>query len=113
MASGSSRFSPRNLYVAEMPHERRLATLLTRDEEADDLTTAKLRFDIALLAERLAGITDWLRRQPDTRDSSVGTAPQARVPARRSWRQRGGRIRSARSFRGVGGRISPVWRCPA
>ncbi|HVA38388.1 MAG TPA: hydrolase [Candidatus Dormibacteraeota bacterium] len=60
--SGSSRFSPRNRYVASVLQRGRLATLLmdllTSEEEAVDERTAELRFDIPLLAERLVGATD-------------------------------------------------------
>jgi dienelactone hydrolase len=74
--SGSSRFSPRNRRVAQELNERGLATLLidllTPEEEAVDVETAELRFDIGLLAERLAGATDWLARQPSTRDLKIG-----------------------------------------
>jgi hypothetical protein len=46
--SGSSRHSPRNRHVAQVLHEGRLATLLidllTLNEEAIDLHTARLRF---------------------------------------------------------------------
>src|SRR5216110_1795678 len=48
--SGSSRHSPRNRRVAEALREGTLATLLidllTREEEAVDVRTAHLRFDI-------------------------------------------------------------------
>ena len=48
--SGSSRHSPRNRYVARLLNEAKLATLLidllTSDEEASDMRTAHLRFDI-------------------------------------------------------------------
>jgi putative phosphoribosyl transferase len=74
--SGSSRHSPRNRYVAQVLNEAKLATLLvdllTPDEEAIDLRTAHLRFDIGLLAERLVGVTDWLTQYPDTRHLRVG-----------------------------------------
>jgi hypothetical protein len=54
--SGSSRFSSRNRYVARLLNVGNLATvlvdLLTADEEAIDVRTAHLRFDIGLLAER-------------------------------------------------------------
>jgi len=74
--SGSSRHSPRNRHVARLLNEAKLATLLidllTSDEEAIDLRTAHLRFDIGLLAERLVGATDWLAYYPDTRDLRVG-----------------------------------------
>src|SRR5215210_3107410 len=64
--SGSGRHSPRNRYVAQSLREAGLATLLidllTSEEEAVDLRTRHLRFDIGLLAERLVGATDWLTR---------------------------------------------------
>src|SRR5919107_2702686 len=66
--SGSSRHSPRNRYVARVLNEAKLATLLvdllTPEEEAVDLRTAHLRFDIGLLAERLVAATDWLGGPP-------------------------------------------------
>jgi putative phosphoribosyl transferase len=74
--SGSSRLSPRNRYVARLLNEAALATLLvdllTPQEEAIDLQSAHLRFDIGLLAERLVGATDWLAQRPDTRRLRVG-----------------------------------------
>jgi putative phosphoribosyl transferase len=74
--SGSSRHSSRNRYVARLLNEAKLATLLidllTPDEEAVDLRTAHLRFDIGLLAQRLVGATDWLIHHPDTRHLRIG-----------------------------------------
>jgi pimeloyl-ACP methyl ester carboxylesterase len=74
--SGSSRHSPRNLYVAQLLNEEKLATLLvdllTPDEEAVDLRTTQIRFNIDLLAERLVGVTDWLTEHRDTRRLQVG-----------------------------------------
>lgn len=74
--SGSSRFSPRNRHVAGLLQEAGLATLLmdllTTEEEAADRATGHLRFDVGLLAERLVAATDWLNRQPETRDLAVG-----------------------------------------
>jgi putative phosphoribosyl transferase len=68
--SGSSRFSPRNLYVADMLENAGLATLLmdllTPAEEREDERTARLRFDIALLGERLIGAVDWLATNGET-----------------------------------------------
>lgn len=65
--SGSSRFSPRNRHVAEALNSGLvgtiLADLLTKEEEAEDLQTAGLRFNIRLLAQRLISITDWVGRQ--------------------------------------------------
>ncbi len=56
--SGSSRHSPRNQQVARTLRAAGLGTvlfdLLTEAEEAQDMKTRHLRFDIALLAGRLA-----------------------------------------------------------
>lgn len=74
--SGSSRFSPRNRFVARALREAGLSTLLldllTPDEEAVNEQTAQHRFDIELLASRLLVATDWLVSAPRTRDLSVG-----------------------------------------
>jgi dienelactone hydrolase len=74
--SGSSRHSPRNRHVAQQLNQAQLATLLvdllTAEEEAIDLRTAQLRFDIGLLAARLAAVTDWLVQYPDTRLLRIG-----------------------------------------
>ncbi len=74
--SGSSRHSPRNQYVAGVLHESGLATLLldllTPEEEAVDLRTRHLRFDIELLAQRLVNTTDWLARAQDTGNLPIG-----------------------------------------
>ena len=74
--SGSTRFSPRNRYVARLLNKRRLATLLvdllTPAEEEQDALTGRLRFDINLLADRLVGVTDWAGEEPDTRQLSLG-----------------------------------------
>ena len=92
--SGSSRHSPRNRFVARSLRDAGLATvlidLLTAQEEQDDATTGRLRFDIRLLADRLVGITDWLGAQPDTRGlplgyfgASTGAAAALEAAARR------------------------------
>jgi putative phosphoribosyl transferase len=74
--SGSSRHSPRNRYVAEVLQQAQLATLLldvlTPEEEAIDEQTARLRFDIRLLAERLILAVDWLREREDTAALPIG-----------------------------------------
>jgi putative phosphoribosyl transferase len=65
--SESSGRSPRNRAVAEGLRLARLATLLvdllTPGEAAVDAQTARLRFDVARLAERIVGATDWIARQ--------------------------------------------------
>jgi len=74
--SGSSRHSSRNRFVAQELNRAGLATLLmdllTLEEEAVDVRTRHLRFDILLLAERLVGATDWLVQNSDTRKLSIG-----------------------------------------
>ncbi len=74
--SGSSRHSPRTQYVARVLREAGIATLLidllTEEEEAVDLRTQHLRFDINLLATRLVGATDWLEQNPKTRGLRIG-----------------------------------------
>lgn len=74
--SGSSRHSRRNQYVARVLESRGLATLLidllTPDEEAVDDRTAEYRFDIEMLAGRLAAIVDWIRRQKETSALPIG-----------------------------------------
>jgi putative phosphoribosyl transferase len=74
--SGSSRHSSRNRFVAGELQSAGLATLLidllTAQEEAVDMHTAHLRFDIGMLAERLVGATDWLGRNPETKSLRVG-----------------------------------------
>jgi len=74
--SGSSRHSRRNRRVAEHLQRAGLATLLfdllTADEEVLDAATAELRFNISLLADRLASATDWVATQPDVGALPVG-----------------------------------------
>ncbi len=70
--SGSSRFSPRNTYVAEVLQQHGIGTLLfdllTREEDQDYET----RFDIALLTRRLLSATAWLQANPATQSLKIG-----------------------------------------
>jgi dienelactone hydrolase len=72
--SGSGRFSPRNRAVASLLVNAGLATLLmdllTVEEEAADLRTGHLRFDVALLGRRVVSTIDWLAHQ-----AAVGQLP--------------------------------------
>ncbi len=74
--SGSSRFSPRNTYVAERLYAAGSATLLfdllTAEEEKRDTLTAELRFDIPLLTRRLVAATHWTRAQPQLQALKIG-----------------------------------------
>lgn len=70
--SGSSRFSPRNAYVAEVLQQQGIGTLLfdllTRVEDQ----TYETRFDIKLLTQRLLSATAWLQNNPKTEGLSTG-----------------------------------------
>jgi putative phosphoribosyl transferase len=72
--SGSGRFSPRNRAVARVLLEFRLATLLvdllTEQEEAEDVRTARMRFDVELLGARVVAAIDWLAA-----DAAIGDLP--------------------------------------
>jgi putative phosphoribosyl transferase len=70
--SGSSRTSPRNAFVARTLHDAGIGTLLF-----DLLTPAEdrvhaTRFDIALLAGRLAEATVWLREEGGVANAPLG-----------------------------------------
>jgi len=64
--SGSSRHSSRNRFVAHELQSAGFCTLLmdllTEEEERVDDRTGHLRFDIELLAGRLAGARQWLKK---------------------------------------------------
>jgi dienelactone hydrolase len=74
--SGSSRKSPRNQSVARQFVEAGLATLLfdllTPEEEQWDRRTGKLRFDVLLLARRLALATNFVREREETHSLRIG-----------------------------------------
>lgn len=106
--SGSSRRSPRNRQVADALQEAGFATvlldLLTEEEGALDARTRELRFDIDLLAARLAGAVDWVATRDDlaarpvaTFGASTGAAAALIVAAQRPQAvhavvSRGGRV---------------------
>lgn len=74
--SGSSRFSPRNQFVAKALREKKLGTflidLLTAEEEEFDELTRALRFDIDLLANRLLEVTRWMLKDSRTQSLHIG-----------------------------------------
>jgi putative phosphoribosyl transferase len=74
--AGGSRHSSHNQYVAQKLHEAGFATLLmdllTEDEERIDAYTARLRFDVPLLAGRIESATGWVLSQPRMKDFDVG-----------------------------------------
>jgi putative phosphoribosyl transferase len=112
--SGSSRFSPRNQYVARVLQEAGFVTLLidllTPQEEEQDRSTGYVRFNIDLLSERVVQVTNWLTAQPGIKDLKIGyfgastgaaaaLVAAARLPlVVRVVVSRGGRPDLARSF---------------
>jgi len=70
--SGSSRFSPRNTFVASVLHEAWLGTLLfdlLTEQEAIDRTNV---FDIRLLADRLLAAVRFVSEHEQTRHLPLG-----------------------------------------
>jgi putative phosphoribosyl transferase len=70
--SGSSRFSPRNTFVAKVLQQQGIGTLLfdlLTPAEDQDYT---MRFDIDLLTRRLLVATAWLQAKPETRTLHIG-----------------------------------------
>lgn len=74
--SGSSRHSPRNRYVAKVIREAGIGTLLfdllTREEEIKDSLTGHLRFNIILLAKRLADASRYIKDLRETGHLNIG-----------------------------------------
>ncbi len=70
--SGSSRFSPRNTYVAEQLSARGIATLLfdlLTETEARDRANV---FDIPLLGQRVIEAVSWMRADPRAASLPLG-----------------------------------------
>jgi dienelactone hydrolase len=105
--SGSSRFSPRNQYVADVLTAGGLATLLfdllTAEEHEIDQQTRELRFNIDLLSERTVAALNWLAEQKAVSalpvglfGASTGAAAALNAAEARPWQvsavvSRGGR----------------------
>src|SRR5918994_4207285 len=74
--SGSSRHSPRNRSVAKHLNETHLATLLfdllTEEEQARDQASGQFRFNILLLARRLANAVDSMTIRSETAGMKIG-----------------------------------------
>jgi putative phosphoribosyl transferase len=62
--SGSSRHSPRNVYVARVLNEAGFATVLLDLLTSEEDQRRSNVFDIELLADRLRAATRWVRGQP-------------------------------------------------
>ena len=70
--SGSSRFSPRNMFVAEELVEAGLATLLIDLLTEDEDEIYETRFDIDLITQRLIDVTSWIQKQPEAKNLKIG-----------------------------------------
>lgn len=70
--SGSSRFSKRNTFVAELIRKQGMGSLLfdllTEEEDQD----YEKRFDIALLTQRLIEVTKWLQKTEVAKALPIG-----------------------------------------
>ncbi len=70
--SGSSRFSPRNNYVAKILRQAGIGTLLMDLLTEQEDSAYETRFNINLLTERLLLATRWLQEQQLTKDLVIG-----------------------------------------
>lgn len=70
--SGSGRFSPRNRMVAERLHREQIGTLLLDLLTPAEDRNTKNRVDIALLAHRMVGVTQWLEQFDPCAGCAIG-----------------------------------------
>jgi putative phosphoribosyl transferase len=70
--SGSSRFSPRNNFVADILNNRYFATLLTDLLTPLEDETYENRFNIPLLSSRLIKVTEWALQQEQLQPLPAG-----------------------------------------
>ena len=70
--SGSSRFSPRNNFVANKLILGNLGTLLIDLLSKEEDEIYQTRFDIPLLTKRLEAVVNWLKKQPETSQFPIG-----------------------------------------
>ncbi len=70
--SGSSRYSPRNNYVAEVLNNKGLATLLFDLLTSDEDEIYENRFNIDLLSIRLIDVTHWVQSYEKTKGLNIG-----------------------------------------
>lgn len=70
--SGSSRYSSRNNYVANLLLERGFSSLLFDLLTFKEDSVYENRFDIELLSKRLLKVTNWIRNYPSTKNLSIG-----------------------------------------
>lgn len=70
--SGSSRFSVRNNFVADVLNKAGIATLLIDLLSQEEDETYQTRFDIDLLSKRLSSVALWLEKQAETQNLRLG-----------------------------------------
>ena len=74
--SGSSRYSSRNRFIANILNNKGIATLLvdllSQQEKRIDKETKHVRYNIELLTTRFATVTNWLTQQSDTAYFKMG-----------------------------------------
>lgn len=70
--SGSSRFSPRNNFVAQHLQKAGLSTLLIDLLSKEEDMNYETRFDIPLLTERLSHVVRWLQNNSQTKRLCIG-----------------------------------------
>lgn len=70
--SGSSRHSPRNMYMARTLNDNNIGTLLFDLLTEEEDRTYKNRFNIKLLAERLAAVTKIIAEHPQVKGLPIG-----------------------------------------
>ncbi len=70
--SGSSRFSPRNQFVARALEEGGLATLLMDLLQEKEAENHHKTFDIDRLSLRMLGVTEWVKTRPELRALPIG-----------------------------------------
>jgi putative phosphoribosyl transferase len=69
---GSNRRSVRNRTVADALNEAGLGTLLLDLFTPDEDHRSQRAFDIAMLASRLAAVTDWIQDRPGPENEAIG-----------------------------------------
>jgi len=70
--SGSSRYSPRNNFVAEILQAGGIGTLLTDLLTKEEDLVYETRFNIELLTQRLLMVTEWIQNQKITQGLPIG-----------------------------------------
>jgi putative phosphoribosyl transferase len=70
--SGSSRFSPRNRFVANELGNSGIGTLLLDLLTPEEDLVYRTRFDIHLLAARLISVIEWSGTRPDLETAAIG-----------------------------------------